>query len=409
MHERGQASVEWIGVVALIAVVMAAVLVLALPGAGIAGAFVRQFHRALCIVSRGVCDLDRRTCPVASHAIHDGWHVNIAVARFGHDEAFVIQKDSDGSVLVTHVSDWSGGFDVGVGVDGSVNVAGVDLAASASARAAIMGGLGNGDSWRFANARDAELGMAQLSEGHDPDAGVGYPVADIKKRRIGSFDLDAKASLGKLEAALGIAGSQVQGVAIDPIDERRTYVIERAGDAELVIKGGSSSAAGSAAGKEQIEVTAGADGEPVELTISRSGQLDGRLSLPDVAQGAAARVLGGTAGARGWVVVERLDLTDPRSRAIAHDYLSHVFDGLSGQIGRDTEALRRRVEEVGVTEVRAYALTNKDNGNLSAHAAAGMKFGFGIGETTQDLRLLDARIRSVDGQWRTRDDCLAAA
>jgi hypothetical protein len=251
--------------------------------------------------------------------------------------------------------------------------------------------------------------MAQMSEGHDPDYGVGYPVADIKNRRIGSFDLDAKASLGKLEAALGIAGSQVQGVAIDPIDERRTYVIERAGDAELVIKGGSSSAAGSAAGKEQIEVTAGADGEPVELTISRSGQLDGRLSLPDVAQGAAERVLGGTAGARGWVVVERLDLTDPRSREVAHDYLSHVFDGLSGQVGRDTEALRRRVEEVGVTEMRTYAMTNKDNGNLSAHAAAGMKFGFGVGETTQDLRLLDARIRSVDGQWRTRDDCLAAA
>jgi hypothetical protein len=38
-----------------------------------------------------------------------------------------------------------------------------------------------------------------------------------------------------------------------------------------------------------------------------------------------------------------------------------------------------------------------------------MKFGFGIGETTQDLRLLDARTRSVDGRWRTRDDCLAAA
>jgi hypothetical protein len=153
MDERGQASVEWIGVVALIAVVVAVVLALALPGDGIAGAFVRQFHRALCIVSGGVCDLDRRTCPVASHAINDGWHVNVAVARFGHDEAFVIQKDSDGSVLVTHVSDWSGGFDVGVGVDGSVNVAGVDLAASASARAAIMGGFGNGDSWRFANAR----------------------------------------------------------------------------------------------------------------------------------------------------------------------------------------------------------------------------------------------------------------
>jgi hypothetical protein len=346
---------------------------------------------------------------VSSHTVNDGWHVNVAVVRFGHDEALLYQQDSDGSVLVTHVSDWNGGFDVGVGVDGSVKIAGVDLAASASARAAILGGLGSGDSWRFANARDAELGMAQMSEGHDPDYGVGYPVADIKNRRIGSFDLDAQASLGKLSASLGIQGSQVQGVAVDPIDGRRTFVIDRSGSADLVLKGGSVSAAGKAAGQEQIEVTTGADGEPVELTISRSGQLDGRLSLPDAAQGAAERVLGGTAGARSWVVVERLDLTDPRSREVAHDYLSHLFDGLVGQIGHDTDALRRRIDEVGVTELRTYALTNTDNGGLSGHVAAGGKFGFGIGETTQDLQLLDARVRSVDDQWRTRDDCLAAA
>ncbi len=94
---------------------------------------------------------------------------------------------------------------------------------------------------------------------------------------------------------------------------------------------------------------------------------------------------------------------------MAHDYLSHVFSGLSGQIGRDTDALRRRVEEAGVTELRTYALTNTDNGNVTGHVAAGAKFGFGIGETTQDLRLLDARVRSVDGLWRTRDDCLTAA
>ncbi len=197
-------------------------------------------------------------------------------------------------MLVTHVSDWKGGFDVGVGADGSVKIAGVDLAASASARAAILGGFGDGDSWRFGNAYEAELGMAQMSEGHDPDYGLGYPVADIKNRRIGSFDLDAKASLGKLSASLGIQGSQVQGVAVDPIDGRRTYVMTRSGQASLVIKGGSSVAAGKAAGQEQIEVIAGSDGEPVELTISRSGQLDGRLSLPDAAQDAAAGMLGGT-------------------------------------------------------------------------------------------------------------------
>ena len=407
MDERGQASVEWIGVVALLAGVVAVVLALALPGDGIAGAFVRQFHRALCIVSGGVCDLDRRACLVRSHAINDGWHVNLGIVRIGQDEALMYEVDSDGRVLVTHVKDWKGGLDVGVGVDGSVKVAGVDLAASASARAAILGGLGSGESWLFEDWADAQYGMAQMSEGRDPDNGD--QIADINDRRIGAVELDAKASISKLSASLGIDASQVQGVAVDPVTGRRTFVIQRSGEAGLVIKGGSASAAGKAAGGEQIEITAGAHGEPVELTISRSGQLDGKLSLPDVAQGAAAKVLGGTAGARGWVVIERLDLTDPRSRAIAHDYLRHLFDGLVGQIGHDTDALRQRVEEVGVTELRTYALTNKDNGHLSGHVAAGPKVGFGIGEKTQDLQLLDARMRSVDGAWRTRDDCLAAA
>ncbi len=86
MDERGQASVEWIGVVALIAVVMATVLALAIPGDGIAGAFIRQFHRALCIVSGGVCDLDRRACPIASSATKDDAHVNLGLFRLGDDE-----------------------------------------------------------------------------------------------------------------------------------------------------------------------------------------------------------------------------------------------------------------------------------------------------------------------------------
>jgi hypothetical protein len=36
-------------------------------------------------------------------------------------------------------------------------------------------------------------------------------------------------------------------------------------------------------------------------------------------------------------------------------------------------------------------------------------YGFGIGETAEDLSLLDAEVRGPDGLWRTRDDCLAAA
>ena len=399
MDERGQASVEWIGAVTLVAVILATAIALALPGDGIAGAFVRQFHRALCIVGGGVCDLDRRPCAVSSSATKDDGHLNIGLIRLGRDELILYEKQSDGSVLVNYLHDTSAGLDVGVGVDGSISIKGVSLSASASARAAVLSGIGGGETWRFPDVYAADSGMAALSEGHEPGRGERIEVVD--DRAVQREQLDAKASLGKASAALGIDAAFVESVSHDPRDGSRTFVMSSSASADLVLKVSKSSAAGAGGLGERIAVRTSADGRPLELSIVRSGQLEGAYSLPDVAQGVAERIVGGSRGGRTWVVESRLDLTDPTSWNVTRAYL----DGRGGA----ADALRERISAAGVTETRTYALATKDNGNLRGHIALGEKWGFGLGETVEDLQLLGAQVRGPDGEWRARDDCLAMA
>jgi hypothetical protein len=403
MDERGQASVEWIGMVALIAVVMAVVLALALPGTGIAGAFVRQFHRALCIVGGGVCDLDRRPCAIASSATKDDGHVNLGLIRLGRDELILYEKQSDGSVLVTYVHDTNAGVEVGVGVDGTINVKGISLSASRSARAAVLAGIGGGETWRFPDAYAADAGMASLSEGHEP--GRGERVDVIDDRRSIRAELDASGAIGTASARVSIDAGLIESVAHDPRDGSRTYVLSGSLAAGGILKVSRSTAAGAAAGDERIAVTMAADGRPRELTITRSGRLEGAYSLPDAVQGMAERVTGGDHGGRTWVVESRLDLTDPENWRVASAFVGSL--PLAQEVAAD--ALRRRIQAAGVTETRTYALATKDNGRWSGHVGRGVVYGFGIGETAEDLSLLDAEVRGPDGLWRTRDDCLAAA
>jgi hypothetical protein len=404
MDERGQASVEWIGVVALIAVVMAVVLALALPGAGIAGAFVRQFHRALCIVSGGVCDLDRRPCPIASSATKDDGHVNLGLIRLGRDELILYEKQSDGSVLVSYVHETNAGVEVGVGADGTITVKGMSLSASRSARAAVLAGIGGGETWRFPDAYAADAGMAALSEGHEPGRGERVDVIDDRKSIRAQLTASG-AIAGRASGGVSLDASLVEGVAHDPRDGSRTYVLSGSLAAAAVLKVSKAGAAGAASGEERIAVTTAADGSPRELSIVRTGKLEGAYSLPDIVQGVAEQVTGGHHGGRTWVVESRLDLTDPENWRAASAFVG----ALPLVKEADADALRRRIDVAGVIETRTYALATKDNGRWQGHVGRGAVFGFGIGEVVESMSLLGAEVRGPDGQWRTRDDCLAAA
>ena len=84
-RQRGQASVEWLAVVALVAVVFG--LGTALAQAGYVGRRVtREMARALCLVGSGDCRRDQEPCVVGSLASHQGMTLHLLFFRMGEDK-----------------------------------------------------------------------------------------------------------------------------------------------------------------------------------------------------------------------------------------------------------------------------------------------------------------------------------
>lgn len=403
MGERGQASIEWLGAVALVALVLVASSAV-LGGEAMAAGVVRQMHRALCVVAGGVCDLDRRPCVVAADATEDEVHVNLGVVRLGRRELILREHRSDGTVLVTYLQETGAGWDVGVGSDAWVKAAGREWAAGTAARAALLASLGGGETWAFANGREADRAMAYLSEGRAP------PGARRAQRIVlAGAELSAQAQARGPQtgstATLRLDARLVDETVIDERDGRRTHVIGRRAQAQALVQVPKASAEGTAGGEERLSVTTDAGGRPLELTIVRTGDLAGALSLPDAVQPIAGALLGDGRGHRRWVVEQRLDLTDPASLGAAQVLLD-ALDGPAAVAARASEGLRARLAEAGVTEARVYDVEADDSG-ASAHVAQGWKVGGGIVDVEDDASLVDARVRGADGAWRTRSECLA--
>ena len=400
MSERGQASIEWLGVVALVALVLVAAVGV-VGGRDIGAAVVRQFERALCIVRGGVCDLDQRPCPVAVDATEDSAHMNLGIVRIGRDEAVLVEHRSDGTVLVTYLGDTSLGLETGAGADAWIDAAGISKTYGATARAALLVSLGGGESWSFDNARDADVGMSALGEGREPLLGRRAERIDTN-----GIVLTAHAHADEGTRSIALDARLVEGTVVDERDGRRTHVLTRGAALEGALEHGDWSGEAGATGDQRIAVTTDADGRPLELSILRTGELSGALRLPEDLQPIAGELIGDGRGRRRWAAEQRLDLTVPQNLDAVRGLLE-ALDGPEAMVASAGEGLRRRIAEAGVLETRTYGVEVEDGG-LGAHVGAGWKLGGGLRSASRDARLVDARVRGSDGIWRTRTDCLAS-
>ena len=101
------------------------------------------------------------------------------------------------------------------------------------------------------------------------------------------------------------------------------------------------------------------------------------------------------------------NLTDPDNGAAARDFLREVVAPRPhlGAAVAVSAALRRRLDESGVLDVRAYALSGRTTG-IGATAGTGVgRLGASYERRRQRLRLVGAAQRGPDGLWRTRGDC----
>lgn len=113
--ERGQATVEHLGLVAVVAVVMLAAGAVSAVGApGVLNRVIAGFDRALCVVVGQRCEqLEREPCPVRRQTDKDSQSAGFSWLRIGHDRVLFIERRSDGSYLLSLVEGARAGGGIG--------------------------------------------------------------------------------------------------------------------------------------------------------------------------------------------------------------------------------------------------------------------------------------------------------
>jgi hypothetical protein len=406
--ERGQATLEYVGLVALVAAVLAVGALLAAGrGDAIAASVGRGIQRALCVVRGGECDLDVRPCVVASRGVEDDGSVDLVLVRLGSDEVVLREDRSDGTSAVTFARLRRGGYVGAWGIGAHARLGRRRVRVGAQPSATVLGLLGTATTWelpdRAAAARmvdrivvdDARDLARRVLDGGRPLGGDAPPPASRTSQG------GASVTLGVGGATLGADDLVGQTVGADG---RRTYLVRRRNDVAAAL----GSVAGTGALDELDTVTVDRSGHPLDLGILRGHELSGSVSLPAVVQPAAGFLDVPASGGRRWEAEQHLDLTEPDNLAAAGAFLAQVR-APRPHLGRAvavSAALRRALDERGVLDARTYAMTDTSSG-LDAGARVGIgPVGAGYERRTRSARLVAAVQRGPGGLWRRRADCL---
>jgi hypothetical protein len=387
--QRGQASVEYVVVIAVVAVALA--VAGAVVGAdAIPRAVAGEIRRAYCIVSHGDCHGEDGPRPCVQRSREDthekrGWTL---VGRLTDGRSVLVEERSDGTVAVTegYADDARAGPRVG-GV--------LDLQ--------LGGRLRAGRRWVVPDRAAAERLVARLE--HDK-ADVGGAVRDAAAFLRGDDADERFAEIGSQGAAavalreLGIdtyaevIGGLTVGARVHRGTGRRTVLLRVEHDLVARLTAPLARLAGTGASDAEIAATFDRDGEPLELTLRQAGELHSAArSGPYASSG----------GDRGEVEA-RLDLTDPRTRALASAFLDKAR-----HLDRDAldaaAALGDHLAQNARIDVRRYATTRDEDQRGGGFFAAGYE----TVDIVETARLVDAYGRDGAGAWMRRIDCMGVA
>ena len=399
--QRGQGTVEYVGLVALLALVMGAAVTAWSDPTAIGSAVTREMARALCIVSGGLCDADRAPCVTAERRDAKAWHVNAVVFRVGKGQALVREERSDGTVALTLARDRSGGLELGMGAD--VRAGGVAL--GLDVRAAWLARRGSGATYVARDRAEADRLQERLLAGRGPLPRPGTRYAEWGADR----EYELSAATGLTEIGVTHLPSFARGVETDVASGRRTVYVDHASGWEGVLIVGGARGKGARTADERYGIRLDARGRPRELVVLAGGELRGSGDLPTSVAEVAGHLLVPASGGRRWTLETRLDLGDPDVRRAAAGFLQAIRSPrprIGGPPGPEGE-LRRLLRERGAAEARTYAVEQSDE-SLGAHVGTGTRYGGGKDSSRRATRLLAATSRGPGGAWRRRDDCLAA-
>ena len=425
MHRsRGQGTVEYLGVVLLVALVGgAAATVAASGGSDIARAVPREIVRALCLVRGGDCDRDRAACPVRSSSTRAGATVRVAFVRLGRHHVLVEEQRSDGAVALTLIEERSGGAEASTGVSAALRLGASEIAVGGAARAAALVRAGRGSTWIVTGGAAASALRSRL-RAHFRAAPARELAPGFLARRVlgelpapsetfGESGVELSAGLsgarGRASLALGLSAEALSGVRTDHAGGGRTLYLRRLRGLEGSGSAAGATVAGSAEQGTEYALTLDREGRPRDLAVIESGSLGGSIDLPLRLQPVVGLLDLPGSGRRAWVAETHLDLTDAESLAVATRAIGAGRPARPGDAAVAAAALERRLAERGVVDARAYVLEGERYGGEVDASVGGLGAGLDVEAGTESARLVAAATRGIDGQWRRREDCLAAA
>jgi hypothetical protein len=410
--DRGQAGVDYVGVLLLVTVVLGAVALVA-DGAGIPQAVDHQLLRALCVVRGGECEQDRAPCPVRSDRRDDSVSARILVFHVGADKTLIREERSDGTVAVTVAYGKQAGLEVSGGAHLEVALGRGGLGLGGELTAAAVAMRERGYTWVLRDGRAADALMGRLGVGAgklDAQIASGRVPPPTQRYRHGGLASRGSASAGTVaRATLGLSSQDVAGVRIDASTGRRTLYVQRTVEGSVSLTQGVAGATGGRMARERYAVTYDDAGRPVDLMVVTTGTYRGSFDLPARLQPVAGLLSAPTGHVRTYVEETHLDLTDPESLRVARAFLEQVRHPGAVHAGAAVAiaaALRRRLDAVGVVHARTYDADERRYGVDGSVGVEGVQLGASLSRTLLDAHLVAAATRGLDGVWRTRRDCL---
>jgi hypothetical protein len=397
----GQAGVEHVAVVALVAVALGgAVAAAGGLGTGVANAVHSGVRRAICVAGGDRCAAfhGERPCVVGRDERRQAKALTVAFVRIGARVGVVREQWSDGRTVVTVHDDVDAGATLGIGAELAF-AGGLAFDLSASATGTVRGGWGR--SWTFERPEDADRMVRRLLDGRDaPDAlqgvergidaliGNGLPQPDAEGIRLGR-ERSARAAVRGLGVDLDAQlFDQLEGEALyDRRNGRLTVALALGSDVLAGLTGPIGlELGGRFAGDARVAVILDRDLRPLEL-----------------------RMVGGlrtAAGSRREQAELRVDLTRPQIGAALRGMLTAVRDGAPRRAADEAAALGRWAAAEGAIERRTYRVADRRDAR-GGTLALGAKLGYETTDAASEWRLERAATRPPGGIWEQRVDCVA--
>jgi hypothetical protein len=375
VDERGQATTEYLGLLALAACLLASAGVAVGPGE-VGTAVASTVRTGICIVAGDICResdasaLGLQPCTVGERSSGGGTTVEIAWARIGGSDGLVVATRSDGSVLVTKTDEERAGAVTGIGIEAS------PLGLQVGVEGAIDFTITSGKAWEFPDAASAARFIGNDARDSVPPT---WRFGDA------GGELSAAATAGFRGTTLSSIGATAGAASGARVGRGTTTLYVRARidtGARIWLLGRAGRVAGPSTGEVMVELTLDR-GAPRELAIRSVGRPAGHGRVVDT--------------------VARLDLRDPVNRRAAEGVLSHSLPW-PPDLAYDLGALTLLAVQRGVVERAVYDVRN-DSSDFELGARLGLALGIAHEDIEIERRLVAASAWTHGSQEMLREDC----